>query len=107
CAAARAPGLLLSAAAGRLLSAAGQRRPLPLSLSAALMGRPSREEAERIGDAILDAATEMFLAEGYGATSIEALAQRLRISKRTFYHRFKDKAELFEAVVRGIVGKLK
>jgi AcrR family transcriptional regulator len=71
------------------------------------MGRPSRAEAERIGDAILDAATEMFLAEGYGATSIEALAQRLRISKRTFYHRFKDKAELFEAVVRAIVGKLK
>ena len=71
------------------------------------MGRPSREEAERIGDAILDAATDMFLAEGYGATSIEALAQRLRISKRTFYHRFSDKAALFDAVVRSIVGKLK
>ena len=71
------------------------------------MGRPSREEAERIGGAILDAATEMFLAEGYGATSIEALAQRLRISKRTFYHRHKDKAALFEAVVRSVVGKLK
>jgi AcrR family transcriptional regulator len=71
------------------------------------MGRPSREDAERIGETILAAATEMFLAEGYGATSIEALAQRLGISKRTFYHRFKDKAELFGAVVHDIVDRMK
>jgi AcrR family transcriptional regulator len=70
-------------------------------------GRPSRAEAERIGEQILAVATEMFLAQGYGATSIEAIAQRLRISKRTFYHRFNDKAALFEAVVRGIVGRLR
>jgi AcrR family transcriptional regulator len=70
-------------------------------------GRPSREEAERIGQRILDVATEMFLAQGYGATSIEAVAQRLRISKRTFYHRYQNKAELFEAVVRHIVERLR
>jgi len=71
------------------------------------MGRPSREDAERIGASILATATEMFLAEGYGATSIEAIAQRLKISKRTFYHRYKDKAELFGAVVHDIVERLK
>jgi len=71
------------------------------------MGRPSREEAERIGDSILTTATEMFLAQGYGATSIEAIAQRLGIAKRTFYSRFKDKAALFEAVVHHIVDRLK
>jgi AcrR family transcriptional regulator len=71
------------------------------------MGRPSREDAERIGETILAAATEMFLAEGYGATSIEAIAQALHISKRTFYHRFKDKAALFEAVVHDIVERMK
>lgn len=71
------------------------------------MGRPSREDAERIGDSILATATEMFLAQGYGATSIEAIAQALRISKRTFYHRYKDKAELFDAVVHGIVDRMK
>lgn len=71
------------------------------------MGRPTREDAERIGEAILAAATEMFLAQGYGATSIEAIAQRLGIAKRTFYARFKDKAALFEAVVHHIVDKLK
>lgn len=71
------------------------------------MGRPSREDAERIGEAILATATEMFLAQGYGATSIEAIAQRLGIAKRTFYSRFKDKAALFEAVVHHIVGQLR
>jgi AcrR family transcriptional regulator len=70
-------------------------------------GRPSREEAERIRERILDAATDLFLTQGYGATSIEAVAQRLRISKRTFYHRFRDKAELFAAVVHRIMERLR
>ena len=66
-------------------------------------GRPSREQAALLADRILDAATDLFLAEGYGATSIEAIAQRARISKRTFYHRFPDKAALFGAVVHRII----
>jgi AcrR family transcriptional regulator len=66
-------------------------------------GRPSRAAAALLGERILDVATELFLAEGYGATSIEAVAQRAQISKRTFYHRFPDKAALFGAVVCRIV----
>jgi TetR/AcrR family transcriptional regulator, mexJK operon transcriptional repressor len=49
----------------------------------------------------------LFLAEGYGATSIEAVAQRARISKRTFYHRFPDKAALFGAVVHRVISGLR
>jgi AcrR family transcriptional regulator len=48
-------------------------------------------------------ATELFLAQGYGQTTIEALARRAGISKRTFYHRFADKAVLFSAVVHRIL----
>ena len=70
-------------------------------------GRPSREAAALLRERILDAATELFLAEGYGATSIEQVAQRARISKRTFYHRFPDKAALFEAVVHRIIEGLR
>ena len=70
-------------------------------------GRPSLEASEQIGALILDAATEMFLAQGFGATSIDALAQRLRIAKRTFYHRFPDKEALFAAVVHRIVDRLR
>jgi AcrR family transcriptional regulator len=56
-------------------------------------------------DRILEVATELFLTEGYGSTSIEAVAERARISKRTFYHRFDDKAALFAAVVHRIIEK--
>jgi AcrR family transcriptional regulator len=66
-------------------------------------GRPSREQAALLGARILDVAADLFLTEGYGATSIEAVAQRARISKRTFYHRFPDKAALFDAVLRRII----
>jgi len=70
-------------------------------------GRPSRERAGEIRDEILDVATTLLLRDGYGATSIEAVAKRARISKRTFYHRFQNKAELFGAVVHRLVEKLR
>jgi AcrR family transcriptional regulator len=70
-------------------------------------GRPSRFASEQLGERILDAATDLFLTDGYGATSIEAIAQRARVSKRTFYHRFEDKAALFAAVVHRIIGRLR
>ena len=70
-------------------------------------GRPSRAAAEQLGEKILDAATALFLTGGYGVTSIEAIARRAGISKRTFYSRFRDKAALFGAVVRRVVERLR
>jgi TetR/AcrR family transcriptional repressor of mexJK operon len=66
-------------------------------------GRPSRLESAQLSDRILDVATALFLGDGFGATSIEAVAKRAGISKRTFYHRFRGKEELFEAVVRRLI----
>ena len=70
-------------------------------------GRPSRTASAQLGERILDVATDSFLAHGYGATSIEAVARRARISKRTFYHRFEDKPALFAAVVHRIIDRLR
>jgi TetR/AcrR family transcriptional regulator, mexJK operon transcriptional repressor len=70
-------------------------------------GRPSRAQALELRDRILEAATELFLTEGYGVTSIEAVAERAGISKRTFYHRFDDKAALFVAVVHRIIEQIR
>lgn len=70
-------------------------------------GRPSRAQALELRDRILEAATELFLTEGYGVTSIEAVAGRAGISKRTFYHRFDDKAALFVAVVHRIIEQIR
>ena len=66
-------------------------------------GRPSREAAAQLGERILDAAMELMLEQGYGATSIEAVAARAGVSKRTFYHRFADKAALVQAEVARVV----
>jgi AcrR family transcriptional regulator len=70
-------------------------------------GRPSLDEAAQLRDRILDVATELFFARGYGATSIDAIAQRAHISKRTFYHRFADKSALFGAVLHRIIEGLR
>jgi TetR/AcrR family transcriptional regulator, mexJK operon transcriptional repressor len=69
-------------------------------------GRPSRQEAGQIRDRVLDAAADLFFTDGYGATSVEAIAARARISKRTFYHRFKDKADVFGAVIHRVIEHL-
>lgn len=66
-------------------------------------GRPSREDAERIEELILDAARDLFFRDGYGATSIENIARTTGISKRTFYARYKNKAEIFRAVVHKVL----
>ena len=70
-------------------------------------GRPSRAEALRLRERILVAATELFLAEGYGSTSIEAVAKRAGVSKRTLYDRFDDKTVLFTAVVHRIIAQIR
>jgi AcrR family transcriptional regulator len=49
----------------------------------------------------------LFLAEGYGATSIEAVAARAHISKRTLYDRFDDKAALFAASVHEVIAHIR
>jgi AcrR family transcriptional regulator len=70
-------------------------------------GRPSRADALRLRGRILEVASELFLAQGYGSTTIEAVAARAGISKRTFYHRFDDKAALFAAVVHEIIQQIR
>jgi len=48
---------------------------------------------------ILTAATELFLADGYVATTLEAVAKRAQVGARTVYLRFGTKAALFKRVV--------
>jgi AcrR family transcriptional regulator len=74
---------------------------------AARGGRPSHADAMRLRERILLAATDLFLAEGYGSTTIEAVAARAGVSKRTLYDRFDDKAVLFAAVVHRIIDEIR
>jgi AcrR family transcriptional regulator len=48
---------------------------------------------------ILAAAADLFLADGYVATTLEAVAKRAQVGARTVYLRFGTKAALFKRVV--------
>ena len=54
---------------------------------------------------ILSAATRLFLSEGYGETSIDAIVEKSGGSKATLYSYYPTKADLFRAVVDSIVTK--
>lgn len=51
---------------------------------------------------ILDAATRVFLNNGYYITSIDEVAKQAGVSKPTIYKYFESKEELFRAVVRSL-----
>jgi TetR/AcrR family transcriptional regulator, mexJK operon transcriptional repressor len=70
-------------------------------------GRPTRADALHLRRRILEVATQLFLAQGYESTTIEAVAASAGISKRTLYHRFEDKSALFTAVVHDIIEQIR
>jgi len=63
-------------------------------------GRPPGAEAERLGDAMLDAAKRLFMEQGFAATSMEAIAESAGVTRRTLYRHLPDKVAVFEAAVR-------
>jgi TetR/AcrR family transcriptional repressor of mexJK operon len=86
---------------------AGESRRRPIAHKARRSGRPSRDQALLLRERILEVATDLFLTEGYGTTSIEAVAEHAGISKRTFYHRFENKEALFAAVVHRVIEQIR
>ncbi|RZQ64612.1 TetR/AcrR family transcriptional regulator [Amycolatopsis suaedae] len=60
-------------------------------------GRRPQFEAKQA--AILAAAEELFVADGYALAGVDAIAARAGVSKRTVYDHFGDKQTLFQAVL--------
>ena len=58
-----------------------------------------REGSTQKRAAILAAARELFLADGFDRSSVDAIAARAEVSKRTVYDYFGDKQTLLQAVV--------
>lgn len=65
----------------------------------ATSGRPSNGTLEQRLEKILEAATQIFLEEGYGSATIGKIAREARIAKRTIYQYFGGKDKLFGAVI--------
>ncbi|HET6607353.1 MAG TPA: TetR/AcrR family transcriptional regulator [Rhodopila sp.] len=68
-------------------------------------GRPTRHAAAALPDRILDAAQELFLSQGFEATSLNQIAAKAAATKRTLYVKVGDKADLFAAVVRRMLNE--
>ncbi|MPY53409.1 TetR/AcrR family transcriptional regulator [Streptomyces acidicola] len=67
-------------------------------------GRRQRSENKRA--AILSAAEALFVSEGYELTSVDAIATRAGVSKRTLYDHFGDKQTLFQVVLTRVTDTL-
>lgn len=62
-------------------------------------GRPTVDQASAIARTILTAATELFLTQGYDATTMEAVAAAAGVPKPTLYRRYPDKTSLLRVVL--------
>jgi TetR/AcrR family transcriptional regulator, mexJK operon transcriptional repressor len=64
---------------------------------------PRRRRASRLGsgDAIIEAATRLFLEKGYQGASMDEIAAVAGVSKQTIYTHFANKEELFTRLVLG------
>src|SRR5438105_11070574 len=56
--------------------------------------------------AILEAATTVFLGNGYLGTSMDEIAALARVSKQTVYKQFVDKERLFVEIVTNTVNEI-
>jgi TetR/AcrR family transcriptional regulator, mexJK operon transcriptional repressor len=67
------------------------------------VGRPRRGTERARTDSLFAAATRVFLREGYGAASIDKVAQEAGVSTRTIYERFRNKGDLLVSVISRLV----
>jgi TetR/AcrR family transcriptional repressor of mexJK operon len=69
-------------------------------------GKPLREGSAPKRAAILAAARELFLADGFDRSSVDAVAAKAQVSKRTVYDYFGDKRALLLAVLEAAAQSL-
>jgi TetR/AcrR family transcriptional regulator, mexJK operon transcriptional repressor len=74
--------------------------------TAGTQARGAETRTARKRRAILDAATTLFLREGYLATSMDQIAAAASVSKQTVYKQFADKQSLFREIVTATVAEV-
>jgi AcrR family transcriptional regulator len=57
------------------------------------------EKSQRSRAQILNAALKLFSHHGYGATSVQDIAEKAKVSKGNVYHHFPDKETIFRALL--------
>ncbi|MGO2745652.1 TetR/AcrR family transcriptional regulator [Microbacterium sp.] len=64
-------------------------------------GRPGYDQRQ-----VLEVAVQVFIEQGYDATSVATLATRLGLSKSALYHHFESKEALLEVALEEAIGSL-
>jgi TetR/AcrR family acrAB operon transcriptional repressor len=67
------------------------------------MVRRTKEEAQETRNRIIDAAERVFHERGVAHASLEEVAAAAEVTRGAIYWHFKDKAELFEAMMQRVV----
>ena len=67
------------------------------------MARRTKEEAQETRSRILDAAERVFYDKGVANSSLEDIASAAEVTRGAIYWHFKDKAELFDAMMQRVV----
>ena len=67
------------------------------------MVRRTKEEAQETRSRILDAAERVFHAKGVAHAGLEDIATAAKVTRGAIYWHFKDKAELFDAMMQRVV----
>ncbi len=67
---------------------------------------PRASKAQRTRAAILAAAEAVFAEKGYAAARLEDVAERVGLRRASLVYHFRDKRELYEAVLAGVLGEL-
>lgn len=62
-------------------------------------GRPTAAELERRKARVMEVATELFVHQGYAATSLVDIAKGAGVATRTLYQHFGDKEAMFREVI--------
>jgi AcrR family transcriptional regulator len=60
------------------------------------------EQSEATRNALLEVARELFAEHGYSGVSTEEIVRRAGVTRGALYHHFRDKKDLFAAVVEGV-----
>jgi TetR/AcrR family acrAB operon transcriptional repressor len=67
------------------------------------MARRTKEEAQETRERILDAAERIFYDKGVARGSLEDIAAAAEVTRGAIYWHFKDKAEVFDAMMQRVV----
>lgn len=85
---------------GTASATASATRPAPESA-------PAMTQSQRKREAILAASREEFMANGFAGASMDRIAERACVSKRTVYNHFAGKEALFEATTVALWSQVK